>query len=110
MSTRGIGKGSDRKSVTDELSRGRPVLALLIAFPYRTNERDSGIFFFGLSNLPRSVGRSIDRQRGDNEQRRCTIDIAILRSPLQPRIICKHARLDDDRERNARFFHADGGR
>lgn len=55
----GIGKGSeDRKSVTDELSGGRPVLALLIAFPYRTSE--SGIFFFGLSNLPRSVG-SIDR-------------------------------------------------
>lgn len=55
----GIGKGSeDRKSVTDELSGGRPVLALLIAFPYRTSE--SGIFFFGLSNLPRSVGR-IDR-------------------------------------------------
>lgn len=55
----GIGKGlEDRKSVTDELSGGRPVLALLIAFPYRTSE--SGIFFFGLSNLPRSVG-SIDR-------------------------------------------------
>lgn len=55
----GIGKGlEDRKSVTDELSGGRPVLALLIAFPYRTSE--SGIFFFGLSNLPRSVGR-IDR-------------------------------------------------
>lgn len=57
----GIGKGlEDRKSVTDELSGGRPVLALLIAFPYRTSERESGIFFFGLSNLPRSVGR-IDR-------------------------------------------------
>lgn len=55
----GIGKGlEDRKSVTDELSGGRPVLALLIAFPYRTSE--SGIFFFGLSNLSRSVGR-IDR-------------------------------------------------
>ena len=59
MAARGIGKGSDRKSVTDELSRGRPVLALLIAFPYRTSE--SGIFFFGLSNLPRSVGRSVGR-------------------------------------------------
>lgn len=75
----------------------------------------ANIFFRPLelaSNLPRSVGRlvdrSIDRQRGDNEQRRCTMDIT-RRSPHQPRIICKHARFDG-RERNARFFHADGGR